>query len=737
MKPSNKLGDSAKKGNQKKKNVNVVVRVRPLSDTEIEMKNKNVSLCDSVSKTVQMKSILSDKCLTRSFGPFDKVYGPESTQMKIYKESVESLVKEVLNGYNCTVFAYGQTGSGKTYTMEGRHDESNEYTWDNDPTSGIIPRALHHIFSELGDHELDYYTVRVSYVEMYNEQIFDLLSTSKSAQQESLRIYDDNNKGVTIVGMEEITVKSRDEVYKILAKGAEKRRTASTLMNINSSRSHSVFTVNVMMREPGCMAGEELLRQGKLNLVDLAGSENIGRSGATEMRAREAGNINVSLLALGRVINALTANAPHIPYRESKLTRILQDSLGGKTITTIIATMSPASSNYEESVNTLEYAQRAKNIKNNPEVNQKITRKALLKEYNEEIERLRRDLVAMREKQGVYMDKENYDHLIEQQDEYTAKIEELEGRLDAYLYQVKKLSEDLAMMDEHYQRVYMNCHKALGKLELRKNELEGLHKELAETKDIAKAANKALLQSENSFTKLRSQAFDLQEKCAIYHGDLTVLHDRLDQHRDISALNDHLLGNFASERIHSISKAKMEIQNSMRAMLSEQLKQIFKEAVDTIVEKMNAASCIVDDQKESIQKAADALTLNLVESQNAVERFAHQEFQRIQKTGSTPVRRIVEYEDLEDLPPAAELIKQEQSSATPRRASGYYKCRESMLEGDIRSSLVSPDTLKSTIVQSKKQLETVEENSTEDQRSSKHVSLNDESGDKKGFNTTG
>lgn len=178
-----------------------------------------------------------------------------------------------------------------------------------------------------------------------------------------------------------------------------------------------------MIRETGLVNGEELLRQGKLNLVDLAGSENIGRSGATEQRAREAGKnffnnalifncsgqINTSLLALGRVINALTMNAPHIPYRESKLTRILQDSLGGKTITTIIATISPASSNFEESVNTLEYAQRAKNIKNNPEVNQKITRRGLLKEYNDEIERLRRDLIAAREKHGIYLDKENYE----------------------------------------------------------------------------------------------------------------------------------------------------------------------------------------------------------------------------------------------------------------------------------------------------------------------------------------
>ena len=234
-------------------------------------------------------------------------------------------------------------------------------------------------------------------------------SASENSHTESLRIFDDKSKGVSIVGMEEVAVRNRTEVYALLKRGAEKRRTATTLMNINSSRSHSVFTVTVMMREQSSVDGEEMLRQGKINLVDLAGSENIGRSGATDKRAREAGNINVSLLSLGRVITALTANAPHIPYRESKLTRILQDSLGGKTITTIIATLSPAASNFEESVNTLDYAQRAKNIKNNPEANQRITRKAILREYNEEIERLRRDLVAAREKHGVYLDKENYE----------------------------------------------------------------------------------------------------------------------------------------------------------------------------------------------------------------------------------------------------------------------------------------------------------------------------------------
>ncbi|CAK5080356.1 unnamed protein product [Meloidogyne enterolobii] len=391
--------------------------------------------------------------------------------MEVYEGVLAPLMGQVLDGYNCTVFAYGQTGSGKTFTMEGRHDSSEDFAWNTDPTAGIIPRALDQIFSVLGE-DIDY-TVRVSYIELYNEQIFDLLNRTES-QLESLRIFDDKTKGVSIAGAEEVIVRSPKEVHELLRRGAEKRRTATTLMNMTSSRSHSVFTVSVMIREPGLVNGEELLRQGKLNLVDLAGSENIGRSGATDIRAREAGNINTSLLALGRVINALTMGASHIPYRESKLTRILQDSLGGKTITTIIATISPASSNFEESVNTLDYAQRAKNIKNNPEVNQRITRRGLLKEYNDEIDRLRRDLLAAREKHGIYLDKENYDEMIESIDEKKAKVEELETQLEGKLRQVQILLEDFAVMDQHYKSIYEKFRSALAKLESRKEEIEEL-----------------------------------------------------------------------------------------------------------------------------------------------------------------------------------------------------------------------------------------------------------------------
>nr|CAD7592102.1 unnamed protein product [Timema genevievae] len=195
------------------------------------------------------------------------------------------------------------------------------------------------------------------------------------------RLYEDPlKKGSVIVsGLEEVTVHTKNEIYNIMEKGSMKRQTASTLMNAQSSRSHTVFSITVHIKE-NSIDGEELLKTGKLNLVDLAGSENIGRSGAENKRAREAGNINQSLLTLGRVITSLVERTPHIPYRESKLTRLLQESLGGRTKTSIIATVSPAAINLEETLSTLEYAHRARNITNRPEINQKLSKKTLIKE---------------------------------------------------------------------------------------------------------------------------------------------------------------------------------------------------------------------------------------------------------------------------------------------------------------------------------------------------------------------
>ena len=247
--------------------------------------------------------------------------------------------------------------------------------------------------------------MRVSFLELYNEQLFDLLGPKTDAAR--LRPYEDaQKKGSCIIhGLEEVTAHNKNGVYGILRLGSQKRQTAAALMNAHSSRSHTVFSVTVHITD---VDGEEPLKTGELNLVDLAGSENVGRSEAVDRGAREAGSINQSLLTLGRVITSLLERAPHVPYRESKLTRLPQDSLGGRTKTSIIAAVSPASCNLEETLSTLDCAQRAKNITNRPEINQKLGKKTLMKGYTEEIERLRRDLLATREQTGVFLAPENY-----------------------------------------------------------------------------------------------------------------------------------------------------------------------------------------------------------------------------------------------------------------------------------------------------------------------------------------
>ena len=210
-----------------------------------------------------------------------------------------------------------------------------------------------------------------------------------------------------MTNLEEIIVKNATEIYHVLDRGSERRAKAETLLNAASSRSHSVFTITMHMRDQG-LDGEEIVKVGKLNLVDLAGSENISKSGAKDQRAREAGNINQSLLCLGRVISALVEKQGYVPYRDSKLTRLLRESLGGKAKTCIIATIAPTVHSLEETTNTLDYAHRAKNIRNRPEVNQKVAKVAMLKDYANEIDKLRAQLEASREKNGVHLPLSQY-----------------------------------------------------------------------------------------------------------------------------------------------------------------------------------------------------------------------------------------------------------------------------------------------------------------------------------------
>ncbi|XP_047207186.1 kinesin-like protein KIF11 isoform X2 [Girardinichthys multiradiatus] len=524
---------------EKGRNIQVVVRCRPFNTVE-RKSSYGVIDCDQTRKEVAVRTGgMNDKSSRKTY-TFDMVFGPAAKQIEVYRSVVCPILDEVIMGYNCTVFAYGQTGTGKTFTMEGERSPDEEFTWEEDPLAGIIPRTLHQIFEKLSENGTEF-SVKVSLLEIYNEELFDLLSPTEDVN-ERLQLFDDprNKRGVVVKGLEDVVVHNKDEVYQILERGAAKRRTASTLMNAYSSRSHSVFSVTIHMKEI-TLDGEELVKIGKLNLVDLAGSENIGRSGAVDKRAREAGNINQSLLTLGRVITALVEKRPHVPYRESKLTRILQDSLGGRTKTSIIATVSPSSSNLEETLSTLEYASRAKNIMNKPEVNQKLTKRTLIKEYTEEIERLKRDLAATRDRNGVYLSSENYESMVTQ-------ITAHEEQIAEYVDKIAIMEEELKKVTDLFVDSKNRLEQCALDLDQKQQRLEETNKHLEKTKE--KLVVEEFICSELSLVheSLYSTAGQLLSTVDESTSDVSGLHDKLDRKKKVEQHNMQIQQSF-SQRI--------------------------------------------------------------------------------------------------------------------------------------------------------------------------------------------
>ncbi|KXN71342.1 kinesin-domain-containing protein, partial [Conidiobolus coronatus NRRL 28638] len=316
---------------------------------------------------------------------FDQVLGPNIDQEQTFHLVMGPMIEEILSGFNCTVFAYGQTGTGKTYTMQGNVDNRNQTITSE---SGLIPRTLDHLLRTLSQSGIEF-SLKISMIELYNEEVTDLLTPSEA---KPLHLYQDPQKGLIIPKLEEFPITSVDQAMKKLQLGINRRHIAATKINEHSSRSHCIFTITAHMKEL-TLEGEEVLKIGKLNLVDLAGSENIGKSGVQEnIRLREVSNINTSLFTLGRVINALVVNASHVPYRESKLTRLLQDSLGGHTKTCIVATVNPCQSNLDVTLATLDYVKKAMQIRNKPQVNQVLSKKKLLMDYTQEICTLKNQL---------------------------------------------------------------------------------------------------------------------------------------------------------------------------------------------------------------------------------------------------------------------------------------------------------------------------------------------------------
>lgn len=404
-------------------------------------------------------------------------------------------------------------------------------------SAGIVPRVLYHLFGKLEKDDMLESNVKCSFIELYNEELRDLLALDETVK---LKIYDDANKkghAATLVqGMEEFHIKSASKGIELLRDGSHKRQVAATKCNDLSSRSHTVFTITVYMKRTSD-TGEELISAGKLNLVDLAGSENIQRSGAENKRAAEAGLINKSLLTLGRVINALVEKSSHIPYRESKLTRLLQDSLGGRTKTCIIATLSPAKSNLEETISTLDYAFRAKNIRNKPQMNQLMSKKTLIREYTSEIEKLKSELIATRQRNGVYLTSENYEELTTESESRRILAEEQRDRIETMEANLRNKAQELFSLTISFNG-------------LRKDN-EVVQATLDGTQDVLKKTEAVLLHTEQSLrdeNMLRKAHQATEEDLARVGGDLIStlgqttadiggLHSKIRRRSDLQSLN--------------------------------------------------------------------------------------------------------------------------------------------------------------------------------------------------------
>ena len=351
---------------------------------------------------------------------FTRVFGPTSTQQDVYDRCAEPCVEEFLAGANATVFVYGQTGTGKTHTMIGdctplgdlSFNASAEYSFETrslSPEAGIVPRVLTSVCSRLARQRTANWVLEMTFIELYNEQLRDLFDDAPPGTGKRPRILEVPRRGlpsgIQIKDAQSKVISSAKEGLHYIAAGLRRRETAATRLNDTSSRSHTILTLKLVNNHV-C---------SKINLVDLAGSENVKESGATNARAQEASMINKSLLALGQVIAKLERNDPgHIPYRDSKLTRLLRDSLGGSTKTVMIATTNLGSGLTGAAVNTLEYAMRAKSIKNSVQTELEVLDEpTCLGDYRERLVRMQEMLANQQRRDGVNLPKRDFDKLNE------------------------------------------------------------------------------------------------------------------------------------------------------------------------------------------------------------------------------------------------------------------------------------------------------------------------------------
>ena len=559
-------------------NVKVLCRFRPLNHEELKMgdtinmtiseDNKNLSLSSSYESGEPLKF------------NFDYIFPSSSKQQLVYSVSAKPIVEAVLQGFNGTVFAYGQTSSGKTYTMTGPDLSDPEQM-------GVIPRMVSTVFDIISNSEpYIEYSVKVSYCEIYLERIKDLLDISKT----NLKIHEDKTRGVYIDDVTEKYVSCDNDVYDVMKFGLENRNVGSTNMNAVSSRSHSIFLITVSQTNNK----DFIAKTGKLYLVDLAGSEKVGKTGAAGKRLEEAKNINKSLTMLGLVIYSLTdGKSTHIPYRDSKLTRVLQDSLGGNSKTALIITCSPSLYNEAETISTLRFGMRAKSIKNTPKINREYTvaeLKVIWNKCKEEISKKEKKIKYLEESLAKIGAKVEQDLDKDSEDEETVHEEVKREAHDEIIDEVEKF-------------------RTLVSEEVKKGiEIKLKIVEQADELNSSKSRLDFLLQEARSY-KERSESFEpyLTEKEGIIK-KLECNKESLDY--EIQSLN---------QRIIDLEKKNREIENELQEVKNSQsrgrnslnnFKELLKNERDTSVAYQKEIQTLRQNLNEILSKKCPDIKVN-------------------------------------------------------------------------------------------------------------------------------
>jgi len=499
--------------------VKVAVRCRPLNSKEREKGYDNIIQVDQREASVYIKNPQGQ---TVQF-TYDFAYPENCNQEEIYENTAAPIVSSVLEGINGTIFAYGQTGTGKTYTMDGIKDT---------PNKGIVPRAFEHIFDYITAHSDSHkFSVTVTYVELYNETIRDLLAPVKDPKEEvPLSIHEDTNKGFIIRGVSTHSAKSVNDLIRIQKAGGKHRKTRATEMNEDSSRSHSILTLSIETLTE--IEGSQHVRQARLNLVDLAGSERVAKTGQSKGDGfKEGVSINYALMILGNCISALTTKGQtHIPYRDSSLTKLLRDSLGGNAKTLMIAAIGPAEYNFSETMSTLRYAERAKKIENKPKVNMD-PKDALLVQYQEELAQLQAQLSNTGSMSAQLGASEEVIRAMEEKLEMQKKMlqeashmeKEKRDKIQKKLLQrMKEIEEEKTKQGEYTNRLNeLNKYLVGGGQELMKRtkkneeEIQMIKERLKQREERMKNLEKDYLEKRNQKRIMNEQVKDIKDKAGI------------------------------------------------------------------------------------------------------------------------------------------------------------------------------------------------------------------------------